>query len=315
MRLRIAIALAALLLLPAAAPPATPPHPPPPPAPPLPGGFPTPEDAGTALLAALLSGEAWKIDAVIGPGAEGLLDTGDLAVNREQVRHFIAAYADRHRVRFVGKDGAVLVIGAQAWPLPIPLRRDAAGWHFDTAGAAREILARRIGRNEIGAIRGLRALAAAQRRFHDTAAKAPPAYATRLVGSPWREDGLYWPDSMKRPRSPLADVADAERARGYALSATEVPESYGAYRLRLLTAAGPNAPGGARSYLAHGRLTEGFAYIAWPVRYGVTGVMTFLLGPDGTIFQKDLGPGTNGAVTELRSYDPDLSWALVQVVK
>ena len=307
MRRLAILALAGALFAPIAARAATPP----PPAPPPTTGFPTPGEAATALLAALLSGESWKIAAVIGPAAGGLLSTGDRAIDQEEIRNFIEAYADRHHIARTGADRAVLVIGAQDWPLPIPLRRGPAGWHFDATDAAQQILDRRIGRDEIGAIRGLLAIAAAQRSF--LVAAGSHGYATRLVSTAGRRDGLYWPDSAKLPRSPLADVADADRARGYALTATEVPESYGGYRIRLLTAAGENAPGGAHSFLEGGRLERGFAYVAWPVHYGETGVMTFLLGPDGTVFQKDLGTGTDAAVAELRSYDPDLSWTLVKV--
>jgi len=313
MKRRATLALAALLAssLGRAATPATPP-PAPNPAPQI--GFPAPEDAGTALLSALLSGESWKVEAVIGPGALALLDSGDKAVNLEEIRLFIESYADHHHIVRTGDDRAVLVIGANDWPLPIPLRKDRAGWHFDANDAARQIAARRIGRNEIGAIRGLLALTAAQHAFF-TAQDGPHAYAAKLIGTTGRRDGLYWPDSAKLPRSPLADVADAERARGYTLAATDLPESFGGYHLRLLTAAGQSAPGGARSFLEGGRLSAGFAYVAWPVRYGVTGVTTFLLGPDGMIFQKDLGNDTDGAVAEMRTYDPDLTWALVKVAE
>jgi hypothetical protein len=278
------------------------------------GSFPTPEDAATALLSALLSGQAWEIEAVIGQGGVGLLSSGDKLADQEEVRHFIEAYADRHRIVRQGDGRAALVIGPKDWTLPIPLVRDASGWHFDTADAARQITNRRIGRNEIGAIRGLLAMADAQRAYRDTP-DGPHAYAMRLISANGQRDGLYWPDAAFLPRSPLAKLADAERARGYSLSPTELPESYGGYRMRLLTAAGPNAPGGARNFLVNGRLAGGFAYIAWPVRYGTTGVMTFLLGPDGSIFQKDLGARTDEIVDATKSYDPDLSWALVRVAE
>lgn len=277
-------------------------------------GFPTPEDAATALLAALLSGEGWEIEAVVGPGSAGLLSSGDKNADVEDMHRFIEAYADRHHIERQGDGRAVLVIGPKDWTLPIPLRHDADGWHFDTTDAAQMIADRRIGRNEFGALSGLLALARAQHAYRDTP-DGPHAYALRLISSPGRRDGLFWPDAAFLTRSPLADLADALRARGYALTATELPDSYDGYKLRLLTAAGPNAPGGARSFLADGRLTGGFAYIAWPVRHGVTGLMTFLIGPDGTIFQKDLGPRTDDLADATHSYDPDLSWALVRVSK
>ncbi len=275
-------------------------------------GFPTPEDASTALLAALLSGEPWEIEAVIGVGGMGLLSTGDKAADQEEVRHFIEAYADRHRIVRQGDGHAVLVIGPKDWMLPIPLVRNANGWHFDAAEAAKLIANRRIGRNEIGAIRGLLAVADAQRAYRDTP-DGPRAYALKLISTQGQRDGLYWPDAAFLPRSPLSDLADAARARGYPVTATELPESYSGYKLRLLTAAGPNAPGGARSFLVGGRLTGGYAYIAWPAHYGTTGVVTFLLGPDGSLFQKDLGPHTDELADATKTYDPDLTWALLRI--
>ncbi len=275
-------------------------------------GFATPEDAGTALLAALLSEEAWQIEAVIGPGGVALLDSGDKAVNIEEVRNFIETYADRHHIVRQDDRHALLVIGARDWTLPIPLVRDRSGWHFDTADAARRINDRRVGRNEIGAIRGLLALADAQRAYRDITGGSHD-YALRLVSSNGQRDGLYWPDAPATPRSPLADLADAARARGYPLTRTDLPESFGGYHIKLLTASGPNAPGGAKNYLSGGRLTGGYAYLAWPVRYGSTGLMTFLLGPDGTIFQKNLGTRTDEIADATRTYDPDLTWSLVRV--
>ena len=275
-------------------------------------GFPSPEDAASALLAALLAGETWEVEAVAGAGGVGLFTTGDKLADQEEVRRFIEAYADRHHIERQGSARAVLVIGPRDWTLPIPLVRDAAGWHFDTADAAREINDRRIGRNEIGAIRGLRALADAQRAYRD-GADGPHAYALKLISSAGQRDGLYWPDAAFLPRSPLADLADAARARGYALAPAELPDSYGGYKLRLLTAAGASAPGGARSFLVGGRLTAGFAYLASPEHYGTTGVMTFLLGPDGTLFQKDLGAHTDELADAVKAYDPDLTWTLVRI--
>ncbi|HET9018029.1 MAG TPA: DUF2950 family protein, partial [Acetobacteraceae bacterium] len=258
------------------------------------------------------SGEPWKLAAVVGTGGVGLLGSGDKPIDQEETRHFIEAYADRHHIERTGDSRATLVIGPKDWPLPIPLVRDAAGWHFDAAAAARQVTDRRIGRNEIGAIRGLLALAEAQRAFHD-APDGPHTYALKLVSAHGQHNGLFWPEAANQPRSPLADVANLARAHGYVLSPTELPESYDGYHLRLLTAAGPNAPGGARSFLDGGHLTGGFAYLAWPVRYGATGLMTFLLGPDGTLFQKDLGPRTDDAADTMKTYDPDLGWTLLKL--
>ena len=277
-------------------------------------GFATPEDAATALLATLLSDEAWQIEAVIGAGGVGLLDSGDKAVDIEEVRSFIETYADRHHIVRQDDRHALLVIGPRDWTLPIPLVRDGSGWHFDTADAARRINDRRVGRNEIGAIRGLLALADAQRAYRD-ATGGSHDYALRLISSNNQRDGLYWPDAAAAPRSPLADLADAARARGYPLTKTDLPDSYGGYRIKLLTASGPSAPGGAKNFLSNGRLTGGFAYLAWPARYGSTGLMTFLLGPDGTIFQKNLGPRTDDIADATRTYDPDLTWSLVRVTE
>ncbi len=306
----LTLAFAAVLLLAAPARAETPP----PAAATTQDGFPSPEEAASALLAALLAGETWEVEAVVGAGGVGLFSTGDKLADQEEVRHFIEAYADRHRIERQGGARALLVIGPKDWTLPIPLVRDAAGWHFDPADAAREVADRRIGRNEIGAIAGLLALADAQRAYRDTA-DGPHAYALKLISANGQRDGLYWPDAAFLPRSPLGDLADTARARGYLLAPGELPDSYGGYKLRLLTAAGPSAPGGARSFLVGGRLTAGFAYIAAPQHYGTTGVMTFLLGPDGTLFQKDLGPHTEDVAEAIKTYDPDLTWTLVRIAE
>ncbi len=266
--------------------------------------FAAPEDAATAMLAALLSGEAWKMNAVLGPGGAALLHGADRTVEQEEVRRFILAYADRHRIERTDTRPdarAVLVVGPRDWPFPVPLLASAGGWRFDVAAGAAEVLNRRIGRNELGAIRALAAIAAAQARFRERA-DGPHSYAWRLFSAPAQHDGLFWPAP---PPSPLAGLISSVQGRGYALYPWEVPGSYRGYRLRLLLS------GGGHSYVAAGHLASGFAYVAWPARYGETGVMTFLLGPDGRLRQRDLGPRTAALAKAIHSFDPDAGWSVV----
>ncbi len=264
--------------------------------------FPTPQDAATALLSALLSDDTWQLDAVIGPGAAGLLRSGDHVVDKEDQRQFILDYADRHRIDTPAPGHAVLVIGPHDWPFPIQMAEGPGGWHFDTLSAAMEIQDRRIGRNERGAIHALAAIVTAQTRYHDMD-DGPHTYAARIFSTAKQHDGLYW---TAPPESPLAKLVMTAQAEGYALAPADLAGSFAGYQLRLL----PSAKG--QSFLVKGRLESGFAYIAWPTRYGQTGVMTFLVGPDGQVRQRDLGAHTTELAATVHDFAPDAFWTPAQ---
>lgn len=262
--------------------------------------FPTPEAAADAFVAALKGPDQKELARILGADWHTYIPTD--GVQRDDVEAFIADYATSHTIV---ADGAKshLSVGKQGWTLPIPLVHDAKGWSFDTHAGHEEILVRQVGRNETSVVQALLAYYDAQREFAATNADkaAEPHYASRLVSTPGKHDGLYWPPEVDVPESPL----------GMDFVAPPKGEPYHGYRYRILTAQGASAPGGAYSYMANGELANGFALLAWPATYGETGVMTFEISHDGQVFEKDFGKNTAQAVTGIKSFDPDSTWSEV----
>jgi hypothetical protein len=212
-----------------------------------------------------------------------------------------------------GDDKVALIFGREDWPFPIPLVRDQAGWSFDTAAGEQEILARRIGRNELGAIDVCRAYVQAQRNYasadHD--GTGVMKYAQHIASTPGKRDGLYWPAVEGEPLSPFGPLVASAVAQGYSKKADK-PTPYHGYLFRVLTAQGPHAPGGAYSYIVNGNMIAGFALVAYPVDYGNSGVMTFIVNQQGVVYQKDLGDDTGAIAAKMTLYDPDQSWEKVE---
>lgn len=276
------------------------------------GGYASPEAAVDALVSAMRPYDAERVRAVLGAEEEGLLSSGDEVADRADREHFLASFDERHALLTDG-DRAVLVVGGDDWPLPIPLVHVEGAWHFDLERGREEILDRRIGRNELAAIQVCRAIADAQREY---AALEPMGrgreYAARFSSTPGQRDGLYWPAAEGEPESPLGPLVASASEEGYALGSGAERAPYQGYFYRMLTAQGPHAPGGARDYLADGRVSGGFAVLAEPAVHGSSGVMTFLIGPTGVVYQRDLGPGTAEVAAKIRSFDPDPGWAVVR---
>ena len=210
----------------------------------------------------------------------------------------------------------VLKVGNDNWPLPIPLVEADGRWHFDTEAGAQELIDRWIGRNEIAAIRTCLAYVDAQKAFFAfTNQNGAAQYAQRLLSSPGQYDGLYWPAAKGVPDSPLEPLIAQAREDGYPVDSNAPgPRPYQGYYFRILTGQGPNTPEGARNYVSNGRMTNGFALIAWPASYGVSGIMSFVVNQDGIVFQKDLGPETAAIAATTKLFDPDLSWEKVELV-
>ncbi len=268
----------------------------------------TPEAALAALESALKADDIAALRAVYGDLS--LLTSGDKVADHNARERFLAAFETAHRLEAKGDDARVLIIGAEDWPSPIPLVRSGGRWHFDTAAGAQIIADRRIGENELAAIRTLLAVVDAQRAYFERRHE----YARRFLSSPGRQDGLYWPVEDDASPSPLAALAAVAEAEGYSLDPLQKgPVPFQGYRFRILTAQGPAAPDGAKSWLDGNRLTGGFGVLAWPVRYGASGIMSFQVGPDGVLFQKDLGRRTGATAASIARFDPDLSWARVDV--
>ena len=216
-----------------------------------------------------------------------------------------------HELKEEDGSRAVLIIGKDAFPFPIPIVAATGAWHFDTPAGVEEILDRRIGENELAAIEVLRAYVDAQREYaeadHDGKG---PQYAQRLLSSDGKRDGLYWPAAENEPASPFGPLIAEAHAEGYRKQ-TDSPQPYHGYLFRILTSQGTDAAGGARDYVVSGRMIGGFGLIATPAEYGNSGVKTLLVNQDGVVFEKDLGPETTSLAAAVTSFNPDASWTKV----
>jgi hypothetical protein len=277
--------------------------------------FSTPDMAVEALIAAYRENSAPRILAILGVEATPLIHSGDPVADRRSRSRFVEAFDETHKIEFNGQDKAVVIVGKQEWPLPIPLIDEANGWRFDTEAGKEEILNRRVGRNELKVIEVCREYVQAQREYAALEAGGQREFARHFKSSPGQHDGLYWPVKSGETESPFGPLVTEARARGYkehADSATRaVSHPFYGYYFRILTAQGAHAAGGAKNYLVDGRMTEGFALIAYPATYGDSGVMTFIINQNGIVFEKNLGPKTSASAQELTEYDPDSSWRAV----
>ncbi len=272
--------------------------------------FSSPEQAAVALAAAWRSGKKSEILAIFGPAADRLVSSGDPIAEREARERLASSYDDAHRLDMEGADKAVIVLGKEEWPYPIPLVKRGTGWLFDVKAGAEQIIERRIGRNELNAIEVCRAYVEAQR---DYAAKDPLGdglheYARRVASVGARHVGLYWPTSPGEQESPLGPLVAAAEAQGFPPASAEGLAPFHGYYYRILTRQGKSAPGGAQDYFVNGRLTGGFALVAFPATWGDSGVMTFIVNQTGVVFQKNLGPNTASIARRMSEYDPDETW-------
>jgi len=267
--------------------------------------FPSPEAAARGLEAAARAGDAARLVAVLGPESDAVVSSGDPVADARARKRFVAAAAARTRIEQTPEgDRAILHIGADDWPFPIPLVKDGNEWRFDTAAGKEEILNRRIGRNELSTLATCRTYVEAQHEF----ASKFHEYAQVFRSTPGKHDGLYW-EATGHDTSPLGPLVAAATSEGYTVTdPNQGPAPYHGYLYRILKAQGPHAPGGARDYVKDGRMIGGFALLAWPAEHGVSGVMTFMAGPQGVVFQKDLGEQTDEAAKAITAYDPDESW-------
>ncbi|TAJ36742.1 MAG: DUF2950 family protein, partial [Reyranella sp.] len=265
-------------------------------------GFATADAAMDALVAALKRKDNKALASILGPWWLDFIPTSNRNFERSRAT-FLAAWDVNHKVSVEG-DKAVVEVGTTGWTWPVPLKKDGAEWRFDARAGAREMVDREIGRNELGAIQTLLSIGDAQRDYAELnpMKTSAPAYARRLLSSPGRMDGLYWPPTAGRPESPLGAQLANSQPDGTA------PGGHYGYNYRLLYAQGAAAAGGARDYIVGGRMIGGFAAIAWPAIYGVTGVMTFMVGPDDVVWQQDLGPDTTQRAASMTVFNPDQAW-------
>jgi hypothetical protein len=275
-------------------------------------GFDTPEAAAEAFVAKLEANDIAGLTAMLGPGSEELLVSGDTVQDAGDRAWFVEAYRAKHSFTEDGADRRTLLVGADGSPMPIPLVKTDGGWRFDGEAGVDEMIYRRVGANELGAIAVCRGFVDSQVEYAAEGRDGDPAgiYALKLVSDEGLHNGLYWPVEEGEPASPAGPFVASAAAEGYRRAEGE-RRPYHGYYYRMLYAQGTNANGGARDYFRDGLLTEGFALVAWPADYGSSGVMTFIVNQDGVVFQKDLGDDTATTVESIQAFDPDSSWIAV----
>lgn len=273
--------------------------------------FATPEQANEALIGAVKSDDRHELLRVLGPDSEPLIRSGDDVADRSARRRLANAYDAAHHVEFEKPGIATLWVGSEQWEFPIPIVQEGERWHFNTDAGLQKILDRRVGRDELSVIRVCREYVAAQREFalRDKLAGGPGQYAQKFDSRPGMHDGLYWEAAAGEAPSPFGPLVARARARGYpAIEGHDVPGPYHGYFFKILTRQGTYAPGGAKDYVVDGRMTRGYALLAFPAKWGDSGIMTFIVNRDGIVFERNLGPETGRLALEIREYDPDPSW-------
>jgi Protein of unknown function (DUF2950) len=267
--------------------------------------FATPEQAMNAFGDAVARSDEDEMKSLLGANYQALIPP----VGAEIRYKFLAAWAEAHAIKPVSDAKALIEVGTDGWTMGVPIVKTAQGWRFDTRAGADEIRVRRIGRNELAVMKVMLAIYDAQREYaaKDRNGDGVLEYAATFRSAPGKKNGLYWPTKAGEPESPLGPAVAAARAAGGNRAA-----GYYGYRYKILKAQGKNAPGGAFDYVARGRMIGGFAVVAWPLRYGETGVMTFMVSHDGVLYQKDLGPQTAARASAIKRFDPDASWQKVE---
>jgi hypothetical protein len=272
--------------------------------------FGSPEEAVRVLIETVKAGNLDGLIAIFGPDSKDLVASSDPVTARRNREVFTVATGEGWHLEGGAPNRKTLVIGNEGWPFPVPIVKDATGWRFDTAAGKEEVLDRRIGQNELEVIETFRAYVTAQQRYaergHD--GKTAGLYATTFNSEPGKENGLYWPAARGQKLSPLGDLVAQAAEEGRPIDGGKPPTPFHGYYYKILTAQGAAAPGGARPYVVSGEMTGGFALVAWPAQYNVTGVMTFLVDQSGVVREKDLGPTTDATARHMTAYNPDSSW-------
>jgi hypothetical protein len=279
------------------------------------GVFASPDDASTALRAAVKSGDQNALLAIFGPNSTELISSGDAVQDKNSANAFAARYDVMHRWRRMADGGQILLIGADNFAFPIPLAKNAEGrWFFDTAAGKEEILNRRVGRNELAVIGFCGAVVDAQAQYfsqlHDGATKNQ--FAAKFISDPGKQNGLSWKSPDGKPDGPLGAMAASAIAEGYDAK-PDVHSAFHGYFFRMLKGQTDKAPAGAKEYLVDGKMVGGFAFVAYPAEYGNSGVMTFIINQDGVLLERDLGKQTAEIASAMTEFDPsaDAGWKVV----
>ena len=276
--------------------------------------FATPDDAANALVAVAQSDDQAAALAIFGPDSKEIIYSGDPVQDKNVAHAFADAYGVMHRWRKLGDTSEILLVGADNFPFPIPLQKNASGqWFFDTAAGREEVLNRRIGRNELAIIEASQAAASAQddyfAQLHDGA--TTKQYARKFISDSGKHNGLYWPPSDGEPDSPLGPLVAFATSEGYSVKPNAHTPFHG-YYFRMLDGQTAKAQGGAKKYVVDGKMVNGFAFVAYPAEYGNSGVMTFIINQDGVLLQKDLGRSTTETANAMTEFDPDSGWTPVE---
>ena len=274
-------------------------------------GYATPDDAANALITAAKAGDQNALLAIFGPESKDLLYSGDPVEDKNVAKAFVSRYDVMHRWRGMEDGSQTLIVGADNFPFPIPLKKNSGGrWFFDTAAGKEEVLNRRVGRNELAVIDLCGGVVGAQAEYYSQKHGGVKQYAQKFVSDPGQENGLYWPDTPGQPKSPVGPVAAQATADGYKADPAHRQPFHG-YYFAMLTKQGPDAPGGAKDYIVNGKMTGGFAVVAYPAKYGDSGAMTFIVDRDGVVLQKDLGRSTDQVASAMMEFNPDKTWTVV----
>jgi hypothetical protein len=273
--------------------------------------FGSPEEAVKVFVEAVKAGDTKGLMAILGPGGEDIISSGDEVADKNIREEFLKDYQEK--VDFVKEkeDRVSVIMGNDNWPFPIPIVKKGEGWVFDTKAGREEVLNRRIGRNELNAIRVCRAYVEAQREYASTDWERDGIleYAQKLWSDPYRRNGLYWEAKEDELQSPMGPLVAQAAEKGYTGKGDRpTPRPYNGYYYRILKGQGKSAPGGAYHYVINGHMVAGFALVAWPAQYGVSGIMTFVVNWNGMVYEKDLGAKTEATAKAMTLYNPDRTW-------
>jgi Protein of unknown function (DUF2950) len=275
--------------------------------------FSSPEEGVKALMEATKKNDTKAMLAILGPEAKSLIESGDQVSDRAAGERFVKSYEESNKLVKSGDTQAVLEVGKDAWPFPIPLVKESAGWRFDTQEGKEEIINRRIGRNELDVIQVSLAFVDAEREYYqrDPDGDKLLQYAQKFISTKGKRDGLYWETKSGEQPSPLGPLVARARGEGYKGAAGK-PIPYHGYYYKILTGQGKDAPGGAYDYLVKGKMMGGFGMVAYPAQYGTSGIMTFIVNHDGVVYQKDLGAKTASVAQAMTKFNPDKTWTAVK---
>ena len=267
--------------------------------------FSSAEDASTALVTAAQNSDEKAMLDILGPDGKQIVSSGDDGEDAESRANFVRRYQEMHRLVTEPNGTTTLYIGAENWPTPIPLVNQGNTWYFDTDAGKKEILYRRIGQNETSAISVCQELVAAQKEYHAT---HDNEYAQKFFSDEGQHNGLYWKAADGEPQSPIGPLVASAGADGYAKNQDSAPTPYRGYYFRILTRQKKTTSSGAKGHVVNGKMTEGFAFVAYPAEYRSSGVMTFIVNEDGVVYEKDLGKKTDVLAKAMKEYNPNSSW-------